>query len=115
VGLLDSAVAIANTVTQSLGMQATVTYETFVSADGAGKRTYATPVSRKAVVIKKQQMVKTADGQLVMSQARIVFLTPSIVGEFDRITLPDGTTGPILNTEGFIAEVNPILNEVFLG
>jgi hypothetical protein len=114
-GLLDNAVSIANNITQSLGMQAIVSHESVLSIDGAGDRVYAAAVFRSAVVVKKQKLVKTTTGEMVMSQAYITFLSPVVIGLYDRITLPDGTTGPILNTEGFVASVNPILTEVYLG
>jgi len=114
-GLLDSAVAIADKITQGLGLQAVVSHQAVTSIEGDGNRVYAAAVLRPAVVVKKQRLVKTTSGEMVMSQAYITFLNPVVIGQYDRITLPDGTTGPILNTEGFIASVNPILTEVYLG
>jgi len=54
---------------------------------------------------------------MVMSTAYIAFLHPTIVNELDRITLQDGTTAPILNTEGFmnVETGHPVLTEIYLG
>jgi hypothetical protein len=114
-GLLDSAVAIADKITQSLGLQTVVSHQTITVFEGNGNRIPGAVVSCPAIVVKKQQLVKTANGEMVMSQAYVTFLSPIVIGLYDIITLPDGTTGPILNTEGFVAAVNPILTEVWLG
>jgi len=118
-GLLNavrSAVAIANTVTADL--QPEVTHEVYLYSDGAGKRIYEAAVSRPAIVIKKLRMVRSPQGELVMSTSQVVFLDPTIeVSLSDRITLPDGTTGPILGTGGFVDRETGglILTEVYLG
>jgi hypothetical protein len=96
-------------------MQASVSHEVVLSIDGSGNRTFSPAVVRRAVVVKKQKLVKTTTGEMAMAQAYVTFLNPTIIGLQDRITLPDGTTGPILNTEGFVSSVNPILTEVYLG
>src|SRR6267142_1415595 len=112
-GILQDAVGIANSVTQDLGLQTTVTHEAFVSQAGDGTVTFAAAVTRPALVVKKQRMVRTSSGEMTQSQASVTFLDPSVsVDTKDRITLPDGTTGPILNTEGYIDSSNqPILTE----
>jgi len=117
-GLLDTVragVAIANQLTTDL--QATVTHRVFVSSGGSGSSQY-TNVSRKALVTRKQRLVRSSSGDMSMSQAQVVFLDPGVVvKEFDKIILPDGTTGPILNTDGFVDAVTgrPILTQVYLG
>jgi len=118
-GLLDivrSGVAIANSLTADL--QPNVSHEAYVSTDGAGRRSYAAAVSRPALVVRKQKLVRSATGELVMSQAQITILDPSvIVNELDKFTLPDDTSGPIIATDGFVdrGTGHPILTEIFLG
>lgn len=114
-GLLDDLVGVANQVTQQLGLQSTVSHESADTPTGSGGRRYLAAVARQAIVIKKQRLVKTATGEMVMSQAYVAFINPTVVTLLDRITLADGTTGPILNTEGFVTAVNPILTEIYLG
>lgn len=117
-GLLDlvrSGVAIANSLTTEL--QGNVTHKVLAGIDGAGKRTYVT-VIRKAIVTRIQKLVKTSSGQMVMSTSQIVFLDPGvIINELDQIVLADGTSGPILTSNGFMdaGTGHPILTEVFLG
>ena len=53
-----------------------------------------------------------------MSQAEVTFLDPGVVvNELDIIILPDGTSGPIINSAGFVdAQTgHPILTQVYLG
>jgi len=114
--LLSDVIGIADGITRDLGLQGSVNHEVCTLLDGAGARSYAAPVSRGAIVEKKQKLVKTTNGEMEMSQASITFLSPTPVGMFDRLTLADGTTGPILNTGGFVDSSNvAILNEIYLG
>lgn len=115
--LIANAVALANTLTKNLGLQADVTHASCTSIDGDGTRNFSPPVQRKAIVQKRQRLVRTLTGQMEMSQGSVTFLDPSIkVTMFDKLTLSDGTTGPILNTGGFVDASNaPILGEIFLG
>jgi hypothetical protein len=119
-GLISNAVALADRITQSLGLQALVNHRSFLSTDGAGKVQFVNPngVSRRAVITRKQKMVKTASGELIMSTSQIVLLDSAVVvNEFDVFTLPDGTTGPVLTTDGYIPAdtSHPVLTQVYLG
>lgn len=117
-GLMDtvrSAVALANNMTADL--QADVVHEVFQHADGAGTASYL-KVVRPALVLRKQKMVRSSMGEMVLSGASVVFLDAGvIIHEFDRIMLPDGTGGPILATDGFVdsGTGHPILTQVYLG
>lgn len=125
--LLAGLVAVANSVTQSLGLQASVLHYAFVSADGAGKVSYAAAVERTAIVTEKQKLVRTFSGEMAVSNASVVFLDPSAVGEFDKIVLPVNgvldisTTArdnaqPLIATDAFIDDTNAaILTEIYIG
>lgn len=126
-GLLDTlrtAVKIADKVTKPI--QATVTYERCLLHSGDGTKTYASAVEMKAIVDWKRQQVRTPSGVLSLSRASVMFidilaLNVATSGEglddHDRITLPDGTTGPILDMSGFVdaGTGRPLATEVFLG
>ena len=117
-GILTDAVNIASSVTDGLGLQSTVTHEAIAGLDGYGNKLYAAPVSRLAVVEMKQKSVKTASGEMDVSQASVLFLDPTlIIDSDDRITLPNGMTGPILTLEGFMNPETgqPALTQVYLG
>lgn len=119
-GLLDDVrAAVATIKTETADLQVLVQHERYLGeVDRAGKRDYATPQARPAIVVKQQKMVRSMAGQMVMAETSITFLDPSVVvQEFDRLVLPDGSTGPILTVEGFIdrGTGKPLLTEVTLG
>lgn len=93
-------VGVADTITKPL--QPEVIHEAFASQDNEGKVTYSGPVRRKALVDFKQKMIRTLTGEFTVSRAYVAFIGPVSVGPKDRITLPDGTVGPILDIGGFV-------------
>lgn len=122
--VLRKGVAIANTVTKPV--QANVTYERYQSTDGYGTKTYASATTLKAIVDWKQLQVRTRDGVLTVSRATVIFIdidalkaatSNAGISDHDKITLPDGTSGPILNMSGFIDAGTgiPLATEVYLG
>lgn len=119
-GLLDTVrngVATARALTADL--QANVQHRSVLgAANGSGEVPLSAPVLRPALVTRKQKVIRSASGQLVVSMAEVVFLDPGVVvNELDEIVLPDGTTGPIIESEGFVDRVtgSPILTQVYLG
>lgn len=107
-------------------LQTSTTFERYLSQDGAGDKTYAAAVTLKAIVEDKQEIVRTLSGGLSQSKTHITYLDVSAlstatggngVKEQDRITLPNGETGPILAVGGFIdrGTFDPIATEVYLG
>lgn len=123
--VLVAGIAVANALTQ--GVQCDCTLEAWISEDGEGVVTYASPVTLRAVVdlTRKSRVV---DGQLVT-----VVATLTVVGDVapngasgryepidprDRITLPDGRTGPILNASDAVLDPvlgRPFINGIYLG
>ena len=132
-GLIDiirSGVAIASGLTADL--QSDVTHYAWIgdaggSASGKGKSTYATPVNRRALINTGSKEVKLANGQTALVKARIVFLDPiepngaagrrEPIDVRDKIVLPDGTSGPIIDTGGLLDAGTdaPFVNTVLLG
>jgi hypothetical protein len=108
--ILRSGVALANRMTGSL--QAVVTHEAWTGTDTFNKPTYATAVSRPAIVDLNQRRSIERDGTVIVSRASITFLSPIAangasgrrepIDPRDRLTLPDGTTGPILEVAGAV-------------
>jgi hypothetical protein len=102
VSILSSVVKIADKVTVGLKFQATVTHWSFVSDAGKGD-----PVEkkfkRKAVVEKKQKLVRTFAGEMAASSTTVTLLKPGVlIKESDRIFLPDGTGGQVIGAGGFV-------------
>lgn len=121
-GLLDAVragVAAANKVTADL--QPNVLHEAAIVPavrDVFGNPARAAAVARPGLVEDSRKVVKTASGELVQARAKITFLDPAVVVQSDdKLTLPDGTTGPILEVRGFVdrGTGKPILSEVYLG
>jgi hypothetical protein len=113
--ILRNGVSLANTLTNSL--QTTVSYEAYSSQDSFGDITYAAAVNVKAVVERKSAQRHTSSGQIIATKARITFLTPQTIDIRDKITLSDGTTGPIVDIVG-VEDSNttkPYATEVWLG
>jgi hypothetical protein len=115
--IVRSGIAVANTLTSDL--QATVTREPYTGGqDVRGEPNRGPAVSVKAIVEYKTRLVKTTTGEFVMSAATLTFLDPAIViHPKDRLTMPNGQTGPILETAGLADRVtgSPVLTQVFLG
>lgn len=113
--ILRSGVKIVDTVTKSLQPFVTITQCTGFASDGPQ---YGASIQRQAIVEYKQQLVKTWSGALVQSRASVIFVDQGFtVNLNDKLILPDGSTGPILDTGGFADAGTgyPIVGEVFLG
>jgi hypothetical protein len=96
-------------------LQVEVVHEAWFSQDGLGAPEYDAPVLRPALVQEGVvEHVKTLSGREVMARARITFFpdpetgTPPAISSRDRITLPGGLIGPIVEIRG--ALVNPGTN-----
>lgn len=122
--VLRAGVKTINQITKPL--QATVTVERFIQDPAGYDPMYGPPISMKAIVDWKQKQVRTQQGVLSVSRAMVMFLdinemVAATGGEGlddnDKITLPDGTTGPILDMAGFIdaGTGHPIATEVYIG
>ena len=123
--LLRQGVKTANKLTESLQPQ--VTLRQWIGQDLFGKVSLASAKTFKAIVVQEPKLHKTSMGQYVQVQAYVAFLQPippnNVAGRVnpidprDQITLPDGTTGPIVDVKGFVdAGTNkPMFSEVWIG
>lgn len=125
-GLLEvvrSGVKIADKATKSL--QSFVTYERCTGQDAFGGRTYGSPVALRAIVEAKQHQLQTPQGQMIVAKTSVLLLdavalstatSGNGVNNKDRITLQDGSTGPIIDVSGFTDSGNalPLTTEVFM-
>lgn len=106
--LVRKGVAIADRVTGTL--QVEVRHYACTGHDEYGKPVHSSsPVKRKAIVDRKQKLLRTGAsdgnggrGEEVLAQIYIGFLRPVTVSTLDKFVLPDGTTGPTLSAEGFV-------------
>jgi hypothetical protein len=98
--IIESALEAVRAATESLQVQ--VSHEAWTGQGGTGDPDYADPVSRPALVQEGKRQQQTHDGRLMTTKAVVLFFPPSegepppAIGPLDRITLPSGLTGPIL-------------------
>ena len=122
--IVRTGIKIADQQTKSL--QATVTFERKLADTAYGPSGFGSPVKMRAIVDWKQKQVRTPEGVLSVTRASVLFLDVAEVAKAtgnegisdqDKITLPDGTTGPILDMSGFIdaGTGQPVATEVYLG
>lgn len=104
-GFFDDAiragVATLDAETSTGGVQVTVSHRAYVTQDALGDgEPYAAAVPRSGILIDRKQQYHSADGLEIQTQSRITFLGNIAVSPYDQITLPDGTTPPILEVKG---------------
>lgn len=126
--LIRKAVAVAYSVVGKLDIPVTVTHYPWISQDVFGAPTYA-PVGVPYSVIfdERQQQKRDEEGIVVSTRAYLAFLEPiapnAAAGRLnpldprDKIVLPDGTTGPIVSSSGFVDKGTgkPYFHEVWIG
>jgi hypothetical protein len=128
---IAAGIKVADGVTRAGGLQALVTLRHAGGADGEGTIRYAPPLGQpatpmRAIVDWTQRSLRTQQGQMSVSRAQVSFLDVAALlaatggeglSDDDIITLPDGTTGPILDMKGFIdgGTGQPFMTEAFLG
>ncbi len=89
--------------TESLGLQGDVRHEVWLTQTRRGVAGYAEPVIRRALIVEGQQQHQTLDGRTLTVRACVSILPtaegepPPDVGLRDRLTLPSGLTGPIVD------------------
>lgn len=112
--IVRSGVALANSFTSSL--QPTVQHHSWLGFDGEND-VYNPPETIPALVTIKTVLTTTSAGQVVESRASVLFLKPRLIKTQDKIILPDGSTGPILDIQGIIdPNTNmPYAPKVYLG
>lgn len=127
--IIRSGVKTADKITK--GLQPYFLYRQYLTQDGSGDPTYNPPIESPAVEIKaiieeKQEIVRTASGNLSQSKTHITVLdTGKLIAatggigikESDSITLQNGEIGIILSIGGFIDSGTgiPVATEIYLG
>lgn len=97
-------------------MPHTVTHEEFASRDEYGLPAYGSPASLKARVSYRPHKVRTPAGDEVVARGEVWLNTAgTTVDTEDRITLPDGSTPPILSVDGLSDELGAHHAKVHFG
>jgi hypothetical protein len=127
--LIRSGVALAKTLTSSL--QVDVTFQAWKGQDAFGEADLAEAVTYKAIYEKKLRPLKDPNtGSDVLATSYLLIPSPiesttpndgeirdNPLDPRDVVTLPDGSTGKILQIQGIVdpSTVAPFLYEVWLG
>ena len=113
--LIRSGVALAKRLTSSL--QVSVTHKTVTARDTYGKVTGSSSVSRQALLEDSKRLIRYPGGVEKQARAKLTFLENVAIDVNDtEFTLPDGTTGPILDIRGLSDPTSGrYLTEVWLG
>ncbi len=127
--ILTNGIAIADSVTKTV--QGSITWEAFTGQDGYGAESYASPVTIRGIIDYTRRRRHNADGVLVTVIASVTILevvTPNgastnpprsePIDVRDRITLPNGATGPIMQAPGAVynpAAARPFINDLLIG
>jgi hypothetical protein len=124
--LVDSLVqGVVNPLTKSF--QASVTHLRWIASDGFGEESYASPVSRVALVDRTVKEYRTGSGKLVQTMAVLTFIDPILphgatgrteaVDPRDIFVLDDGATAPIVDIGAFenADSLRPFVTIVTLG
>lgn len=128
----DVGLPIIDDLTSSL--QGVITYSAWTGTDDYSKPTYSAPISIDAIIEDHTHLRRVGrskqditDGQEIVMKALVTIPRPMTangaanrkepIDPRDRITLPNGYSGPILNVEGVIdpSTGNPYMYEIGLG
>ena len=112
--------AIAAVRRSMRGLEVQIQHQHGITRSSSGRITYAHNDSWAAFVEPVQRVFRDNKGVERVSRARVTFLFPLVVDPSDRIRLPGGETGPILEVvEGIVDASDPngcgVLTTVFLG
>lgn len=105
--ILRSGIRIANTLTK--GVQSTIIHEPWIGQEVHGDDEYDLPVELLAVIERTNKVITQGDEQVTI--AAILTFVGDIepngapgrrepIDPRDRITLPDGFTGPVVDIKG---------------
>ena len=86
------------------GVEVSVTHQSGITRSASGRITYANTDTRQAIVEPVTQSFTDTNGAARVSKATITFLYPVAIDVDDKITLPNGQTGPILRISEGLAD-----------
>ena len=109
--------AVKSAAHAARGVEVDVIHKSDISRTASGKVTYGSTVTRRAIVEPTIGVFRDVNSIEQVSKATITFLSFVAVDPSDELTLPDGTTGPILRiTNGLaVPTCGACLTEVLLG
>jgi|TARA_R110000824_G_scaffold77787_2_gene196628 hypothetical protein len=114
---IHDGVAVAHSVTNDGGLQATFTHEAATTTrDRQGRPTYGTAVSRTGLLYEKSAKVLDSMGNEKVSSTQLVVLGTTAFDEKDKITLPGSVIRPIIKAEAMVDSANdPYVTVLYFG
>ena len=114
---IHDGVAVAHSVTNDGGLQATFTHEAATATlDRQGRPTYATGVARTGLLYEKPAKVLDSLGNEKVSSSQLVVLGKTAFDEKDKITLPGSVIRPIIKAEAMVDSGNdPYVTVLYFG
>ncbi len=129
--LIRNSVALANDLTKDGGLQEVVSLKRWKGVqDDYGKPSYAAAISLDALVEHRRRIVRSVADEDSVSVTTVTVLgpipalSPVVVGrkepvdERDLVTLANGTTAPIIATDGGLSDpttARGYLTQIYLG
>lgn len=87
-----------------------------VSTDGYGTASYSTASkSYRCRVVEKQTIVSSFQGEEQVARTVVWVKSTSTFGPWDKVTLPDGTSPPLLAVEDYRDEVGHHHQKLLMG
>lgn len=127
--VIAKVVAVANKITKPL--QGDVSHLPWIAQNAFGSSSHQSPfgqpIPRTAIIEQQARWHQLPDGNQVFTFAHLIFLEPfehinapnrkNPIDPRDRLLLPDGTTGPIVDVDGLHnpGTKSPYFCEVWLG
>jgi hypothetical protein len=113
--LIADLVGLAKELVEDFDIPVTVAHRAYTGQDNKRKPTYAAPVNRQAIWQDDVRSVRDADGNEVLTQARVSFLENVTIGARDVLEW-SGRSGPVLSIQGLAApEGGKYFATVFIG
>ncbi len=123
--LVVKMIAVADNITKPF--QPTITLYRYQSQSQYGAESYASPLTLEAIVDQTITEHRTKAGKVLPVKAYVAVLSPITpegtagriepVDPRDKIVLPDGSTGDIVDTGGFVDKGTgrPFFSEIWIG
>jgi hypothetical protein len=118
--LIRDSLSLGHTITLDRKLQVrTVQHAAWdgVTYDSNGQPVISPPVNVSCIVEITNELIQTASGEMSRARSKLTFLQPRHITTRDIFTLPDGSTGPILDIKGVVDPSTnmPYAPEVYLG
>lgn len=114
--IVRTGIALAKTTLDAGRLLSTVTLETWASNNEYGEATYGAPVSYQALVSNADDANAMARGVTLVARCSVTFLEDVTIGMQDRITLADGSTGPLVRVDdGVVSADGRLLVKAHIG